>query len=112
MKTNLCNVGLAIACFFTPIVMADTALPVIADEVKFTMSDAELTGMSSQHLSQIVKHEGAEFIKLHFKKLSLPKGAILRLTSATTDEVVEYSDSQLDWFAQSILSQAMHLLLN
>lgn len=60
---------------------ADTALPVIADEVKFTLSDAELTGISGQHLSQVVKHQGAAFIKLHFKQLSLPKGAILRVKS-------------------------------
>lgn len=107
MKTNLCNVGLAIACFITPVAMADTVLPVIADEVKFTMSDAELTGVSGQHLSQIVEHEGAAFIKLHFKQLSLPKGAVLRVKSATTDEMVEYTDSQLDWFAQSISGDAL-----
>ena len=107
MKTNLCNVGLAIACFITPVAVADTVLPVIADEVKFTLSDAELTGVSGQHLSQIVEHEGAAFIKLHFKQLSLPKGAVLRVKSATTDEMVEYTDSQLDWFAQSISGDAL-----
>ncbi|MFW7523335.1 trypsin-like peptidase domain-containing protein [Vibrio ostreicida] len=107
MKTNLCNLGLALALSVTPMAMAETVLPVIADEVTYSISDSDLKGISSHHLSRTIEHQGAAFIKLHFKRLSLPKGSILRLKSATTNEVVEYTDSQIDWFAQSISSDSV-----
>ncbi|NOH72288.1 peptidase [Vibrio pectenicida] len=107
MNTHLCSVGLALVCISSPVVVADTAIPVIADEVKYTLSHAELTGISGNKLTQTVKHKGASFIKLHFKQLSLPQGALLRVKSPTTGEMVEYNASQIDWFAQSISGDSL-----
>ncbi|GLT19726.1 peptidase [Vibrio zhanjiangensis] len=107
MKTNIFSVGLALAFISSSSFSADTALPVIADEVKYTLSHSELKMLTDHGLGQTVKHQGASFIKLHFKKLSLPQGALLRVKSPTTGEMVEYDKSQIDWFAQSISGDSL-----
>ena len=119
MKVILSNLGLAIIWFFSSLVNAQLNLsvqpyppvqpylPVIADEVKYQLSNQELAETSSGIHTLQLEHAGASFIKLHFKSLSLPKGSVLRLKSNTSSEVVEYRDSQIDWFAQSISSDSV-----
>lgn len=50
----------------------------------------------------VVEHPKADFIKLHFKSLNLPQGSAIRLTSRDGTEVVQYTESQQSWFAQSL----------
>ncbi len=119
MKVILSNLGLAIIWFFSSLVNAQlnlsvqpyppvqTYLPVIADEVNYQLSNQELAETSSGIQTLQLEHAGASFIKLHFKSLTVPKGSVLHLKSSTSGEVVEYRDSQIDWFAQSISSDSV-----
>ena len=119
MKVILSNLGLAIIWFFSSLVNAQPNLsvqpyppvqphlPVIADEVKHQLSNQELVETSSGIHTLQLEHAGASFIKLYFKSLTVPKGSVLRLKSNTSSEVVEYRDSQIDWFAQSISSDSV-----
>ncbi|CAH6995168.1 Peptidase [Vibrio chagasii] len=121
MKVILSNLGLATTCLFSSFVNAQPQslvqlnltvqphLPVIANEVEYPLSHQALIETSGNVRKQQIEHVGASFIKLHFKSLVVPKGSLLRLSSSTNDEVVEYRDSQADWFAQSISSERMLL---
>lgn len=100
------NVILASSCIVSSVAYAQTALPVIADEIPFTLSSVGATSTS-----MTVEHTDAEFIKLHFKSLTLPKGSVIRLTSRDGSEVVEYSTSQTDWYAQSIFGDQITIEL-
>lgn len=119
MKVILSNLGLAIIWFFSSLVNAQPHLsvqpyppvqpdlPVIADEVKHQLSNQELVETSGGTHTLQLEHAGASFIKLHFKSVTVPKGSVLRIKSNITGEVVEYRESQIDWFAQSISSDSV-----
>lgn len=100
------NVILASSCIASSVAYAQTTLPVIADEIPFILSNVGATSTS-----MTVGHIDAEFIKLHFKSLTLPKGSAIRLTSRDGSEVVEYSTSQTDWYAQSIFGDQISIEL-
>ncbi|TKE88688.1 MULTISPECIES: serine protease [Vibrio] len=119
MKVILSNLGLATTCLFSSFVNAQPQLlvqpqlsiqphlPVIADEVMYQLSHQTLTETSGDRYTQQIEHASASFIKLHFNSLVIPKGSLLRLSSSTSDEGVEYHESQTDWFAQSISGDTM-----
>ncbi|WP_286293901.1 serine protease [Vibrio apostichopi] len=113
MKVILSNLGLAIIWFFSSLVNAQPHLfvqpdlPVIADEVKHQLSNQELVDTSAGIRTLQLEHADSSFIKLHFKSLTVPKGSVLRLKSNTSSEGVEYRDSQIDWFAQSISNDSV-----
>jgi len=100
MKNIIRNVILASSCLLTPTVYAQVELPVIAKEVQYSLTSTQL-----ESTSMSIEHSGAQFIKLHFKMLSLPKGSVLRISSSDGTEVVEYTKSQSNWFAQSIFGE-------
>ncbi|MGR5390581.1 trypsin-like peptidase domain-containing protein [Vibrio crassostreae] len=119
MKVILSNLGLATTCLFSSFVNAQPQLlvqpqlsiqphlPVIADEVMYQLSHQTLTETSGDRYTQQIEHASASFIKLHFNSLVIPKGSLLRLSSSTSGEGVEYHESQTDWFAQSISGDTM-----
>ena len=112
MKMNLCSVALALAFLSTPTLgVADTSLPVIADEIKYSLTQAELKAVDGFKSTQLIEHKGATFVKLHFKELILPKGASIRIQSPTSGETVEYDKSQSNWYAQSISGESLTIEL-
>ncbi|WP_114784402.1 serine protease [Vibrio tetraodonis] len=112
MKMNLCSVALALTFLSTPTFgVADTSLPVIADEIKYSLTQAELKAVDGFKSTQLIEHKGATFVKLHFKELILPKGTSIRIQSPTTGEMVEYDISQSNWYAQSISGESLTIEL-
>lgn len=106
MKNIIRNVTLAYSCFISSLAYAQSELPVIAEEIPLALSShqAESTLMN-------VQHPGAEFIKIHFKSLVLPKGGAIRITSEDGAEMVEYTQSQKEWFAQSLFGESVKIEL-
>ncbi len=97
MKSKIVTATLALCCLSPSFSYAQSTAPTIADEVIFTLSSETLTSPRA-----VVEHPKADFIKLHFKSLNLPQGSAIRLTSRDGTEVVQYTESQQSWFAQSL----------
>ncbi|MFH4666136.1 serine protease [Vibrio cidicii] len=103
------NVILASSLCSASVAYAQVELPVIADQIPFAYTSAFKAIAPLE-----IKHPGAQFIKIHFKTLILPAGSSIRLTSKEGTEVLEYTQSQENWFAQSIFGEqvTVELLLN
>lgn len=94
------NVILASSLCSASVAYAQVELPVIADQIPFSYTSAFKAIAPLE-----IKHPGAQFIKIHFKTLILPAGSSIRLTSKEGTEVLEYTQSQENWFAQSIFGE-------
>lgn len=106
MENLLRYVGLALIFLLTPAAYSQTQLPVIAKEVK-----VDLSSLQSERSIHRLEHKGAQFIKLHFASLVLPKGSALTLRSADGHESVIYTESQTNWYAQSIFGESVDIEL-
>ncbi len=106
MKNALHNIVLASSFLISSLAYSQAAPPTIADEVALFVSSKQINARP-----YTIKHAGAEFIKVHFKKLDLPKGAKIKLTSADGSESIEYTQSQKAWFAQSIFGDEVTVKL-
>ncbi|WP_100752000.1 serine protease [Vibrio salilacus] len=106
MKNIIRNVTLAYSCLISSLVYGQTELPVIAEEIPLALSSHQ-----SESTVMEIQHHGAEFIKIHFKNLILPKGSLIRLMSNDGSEMVEYTESQQEWFAQSLFGDSVKIEL-
>ncbi len=67
MKSKIVTATLALCCLSPSFSYAQSTAPTIADEVIFTL-------LRNLNLPRaVVEHPKADFIKLHFKSLNLPK---------------------------------------